>query len=43
MERLHRFIAEKGYKIAGVHEEEYLSRLDVKVPKTIIRCPVRRK
>ena len=43
IERLHKFIAEQGYEIAGAHEEEYLSRPDVKVPKTIIRYPVRKK
>jgi len=43
IERLHRFIDESGYKIAGMHEEEYLTRPNVKVPKTIIRYPVRKK
>jgi len=43
VERLHRFIEDNGYKIAGPHEEEYLSRPNVKVPKTIIRYPVRKK
>ncbi len=37
IEKLHTFIAEKGYRIAGPHEEEYLTRPDVKVPRTIIR------
>ncbi len=43
IERLHRFIDESGYKIAGMHEEEYLTRPNVKVPKTIIRYVVRKK
>lgn len=43
IERLHRFIDESGYKITGMHEEEYLTRPNVKVPKTIIRYPVRKK
>lgn len=43
IERLHKFIEESGYEIAGAHEEEYLTRPDAKVPKTIIRYPVRAK
>jgi hypothetical protein len=43
VERLHQFIAENGYEIAGAHEEEYLTTPDAKVPKTIIRYPVRKK
>ncbi len=43
IERLHNFIDDSGYKIAGTHEEEYLTRPNVKVPKTIIRYPVRKK
>ena len=43
IERLHKFIVDSGYEIAGVHEEEYLTRPDVKVPKTIIRYPVKKK
>ena len=43
IEHLHRFIEESGYEIAGTHEEEYLSRPDAKVPKTIIRYRVRKK
>lgn len=42
VERLHRFIEENGCEIAGVHEEEYLTRPTAKVPKTLIRYPVRR-
>ncbi|MBI2916609.1 MAG: GyrI-like domain-containing protein [Chloroflexi bacterium] len=43
IERLHQFIAEQGYEVAGDHEEEYLTRPDAKVPKTIIRYPLRKK
>ena len=43
IERLHKFIEESGYEIAGVHEEEYLTKPDAKVLKTIIRYPVRKK
>ncbi len=43
VERLHKFIEENGYAIAGVHEEEYLTNPDAKVVKTIIRYPVKRK
>ncbi len=43
VERLHQFIEDSGYEIAGLHEEEYLTSPDVKVPKTIIRYPVRKK
>ena len=41
--RLHQFIEENGYEIAGAHEEEYLTTPDAKVPKTLIRYPVRKK
>lgn len=37
IEALHRFIEESGYRLAGPHEEEYLTKPDVAVPKTIIR------
>ena len=43
IERLHRFIMEGGYEIAGAHEEEYVSRPDVKVPKAIIRYRIKKK
>ncbi|MBI4295470.1 MAG: GyrI-like domain-containing protein [Chloroflexi bacterium] len=43
IERLHRFVAESGYQIAGVHEEEYLTTPHAKVPKTIVRYPVLKK
>jgi len=43
VDRLHQFIVESGYEIAGAHEEEYLTTPDAKVPKTIIRYVVRKK
>ncbi len=43
IERLHQFIEESGYEIAGAHEEEYLTTPDAKVPKTIIRYVVKKK
>ena len=43
VERLHKFIEESGYEIAGDHEEEYLTSPDAKVVKTIIRYAVRKK
>lgn len=42
IERLHAFIAENDWEIAGPHEEVYLSRPGAKSPKTIIRYQVRR-
>ncbi len=43
IERMHKFIEDSGYEIAGVHEEEYLTSPDAKVPKTIIRYVVKKK
>jgi len=43
VDRLHRFIEDNGYEIAGIHEEEYLTTPDAKVIKTLIRYPVRKK
>jgi hypothetical protein len=43
IERLHQFIAESGYEIAGPHEEEYQSKPDAKVIKTLIRYQVKKK
>jgi len=43
VERLHKFVEENSYQIAGVHEEEYLTKPDAKVPKTIIRYPIKKK
>jgi len=40
IDRLHAFIEEQGYEIAGPHEEEYCSMPGAKVQKTIIRCRV---
>ena len=43
VERLHQFIEESGYQIAGDHEEEYLTTPDAKNPKTIIRYQVKKR
>jgi hypothetical protein len=43
IEKLHAYIREQGYKLAGPHEEVYLTKPDVKVPKTIIRYVVRKR
>ena len=43
VERLHQFIKDSGYEIAGVHEEEYLTSPDAKVIKTIIRYEIKKK
>ena len=43
IEKLHAFVQEKGYRIVGPHEEEYLTRPDVKLPKTIIRYRVAKR
>jgi len=43
IQRLHDFIAESGYEIVGVHEEEYLTTPKAKVQKTLIRYPIRKK
>jgi len=43
VERLHKFVEDSGYQIAGAHEEEYLTKPDAKVPKTIIRYVVKKK
>jgi len=40
IERLQAFIADNGYRVAGDHEEEYLSRPNAKTVRTIIRYPV---
>jgi hypothetical protein len=40
---LHKFIADGGYRIAGDHEEEYLTSPKAKVMKTIIRYQVAKK
>ena len=41
--RLHDFIEQQGYVVAGPHEEEYLTRPTAKVVRTLIRYPVRKK
>jgi len=43
IELLHKFIEDSGYEIAGFHEEEYLTTPNAKVPKTIIRYPIKKK
>jgi hypothetical protein len=43
IECLQQFIAANGYEIAGPHEEEYQSKPDAKVLKTLIRYQVKKK
>jgi hypothetical protein len=43
IERLQQFITDSGYEIAGPHEEEYQSKPDAKVIKTLIRYQVKKK
>ena len=43
IEQLLKFIEDNGYEIVSPHEEEYLTRPDVKVVKTIIRYEVRKR
>ena len=43
VKRLHEFILNKGYEIAGVHEEEYLTPPRANVQKTLIRYPIKKK
>ncbi len=43
VKRLHQFIEENGYQIAGDHEEEYLTTPDAKNPKTIIRYQIKKR
>ena len=43
VERLRRFITDNGYEITGPHEEEYVSRPDAKIIRTLIRYQVRKK
>jgi len=42
IERLHQSITANGYEIAGPHEEEYQSRPDAKLVKTLIRYQVKK-
>jgi hypothetical protein len=43
IERLQQFITDNGYEMAGPHEEEYQSKPDAKVIKTLIRYQVKKK
>jgi hypothetical protein len=43
IERLQQFISDSGYEMAGPHEEEYQSKPDAKVIKTLIRYQVKKK
>jgi len=43
IERLHQFITANRYEIVGPHEEEYQSKPDAKVIKTLIRYQVKKK
>ena len=43
IEKLIKYIHDNGYEISGYHEEEYLTRPEAKVPKTIIRYEIRKK
>jgi hypothetical protein len=43
IERLQQFITDGGYEIAGPHEEEYQSKPDAKIIKTLIRYQVKKK
>lgn len=40
IQRLHEFINEQGYQLAGHHEEEYLTSPQAKVMKTLIRYEI---
>lgn len=43
IKKLHEFIEKEGYKIAGGHEEEYVTKPDAKAQKTIIRYIIKKK
>lgn len=43
IKKLHKFIQDEGYKIAGPHEEIYLTKPTAKIPKTIIRYLINKK
>jgi len=43
IDRLQQFITANSYEIAGPHEEEYQSKPDAKVLKTLIRYQVKKK
>jgi hypothetical protein len=42
IKKLHAFIRDRRYAIAGSHEEVYLTKPTVKIPKTIIRYMVKK-
>ncbi len=42
VQRLHDFILQSGYEIQGVHEEHYLTRMDAKEQRTLIRYPIKK-
>lgn len=42
IEKLHEFVKKSGYKLAGPHEEEYLTKPDAKIVKTVIRYLVKK-
>jgi hypothetical protein len=42
IQRLLAFIRRQGFEVTGPHEEEYLSRPDARVPKTLIRYPIKK-
>ena len=43
VERLQKFITENGYEIVGPHEEEYQSRPDAKIIKTLVRYQIKKR
>jgi len=43
IERLKQFITANGYEITGPHEEEYLTKPDARIIKTLIRHQVKKK
>jgi hypothetical protein len=43
IERLQQFITANGYEIAGPHEEEYLSKPDARIIKTLVRYQVKKR
>jgi len=42
VQHLHDFINQNGYEIRGVHEEHYLTRMDAKEQRTLIRYPIQK-
>lgn len=43
IKKLHDFVKTSGYELAGPHEEQYLTKPDSRVVKTIIRYLVKKK